>query len=128
LVGTNVVLGQIPEHSNPGQPAVVYADRSLAISGSTSTGDGILLVNGNLSITGGFRYRGVIVTNGSVTLALNSKANIHIRGSVISSENLSIDSSTSPLTRLNITYDSCTVADSFKSLPLTVRSFKELSF
>jgi hypothetical protein len=128
LVGTNVVLGNIPEHSNPGQPTVVYADRSLAISGSTSTGYGFLLVNGNLSITGGFRYRGVIVANGTVTLALNSTANIHIRGSLISSGNLSIDSSTSPLTRLNITYDSCTVADSFKSLPLTVRSFKELSF
>jgi len=128
LVGTNVVLGQLPGYSSPGQPAVVYADRSLAISGSASTGYGLLLVNGNLSITGGFDYRGVIVSNGTVTLTLNSTGSIRIRGSLTGSGNLSIDSSASPLTHLRITYDSCAVADSFQSLPLDVRSFKELSF
>jgi len=128
LVGTNVVLGQIPGFSNPGQPEAVYADQSLAISGSNSSGYGILLVNGNLSITGGFRYRGLIVANGTVTLPLNSTGSIRIRGSIISSGNLSIDSSASSSTHVNITYDSCSVADSFQSLPLGVRSFKELSF
>jgi hypothetical protein len=128
LVGTNVVLGQLPGHSSPGQPVVVYADRSLAISGSPSTGYGILLVNGNLSITGGFNYRGVIVSNGTVTLTLNSTGSIRIHGSLISSGNLSLDSSASPLTHLRINYDSCVVADTFESLALGVRSFKELSF
>ena len=123
LVGTNVVFGQLP-----GQPAVMYADRSLAISGSASTGYGILLVNGNLSITGGFNYRGVIVSNGTVTLTLNSTGSISILGSLISSGNLSIDSSASPSTSLSLTYDSCVVAETFQSLPLGVRSFKELSF
>ena len=123
LVGTNVVLGQLP-----GQPAVVYADRSLAISGSASTGYGILLVNGNLSITGGFNYQGVIVSNGTVTLTLNSTGSIRILGSLTSSGNLSINSSASPRTSLSLTYDSCVVADTFQSLPLGVRSFKELSF
>ena len=128
LIGTNVVLGQLPGSSNPGQPAVVYAGQSLAISGSTSAGYGILLVNGNLSITGGFSYRGVIVANGTVSLALNSTGSIQIRGSLISSGNLFVDSSASPLNQLSVTYDSCAVADSFRSLPLIVRSFKELSF
>jgi Tfp pilus assembly protein PilX len=128
LVGTNVVLGQLPGPSGPGQPAVVYADRSLAISGSTSTGYGILLVNGNLSITGGINYQGVIVSNGTVTLTLNSTGSIQILGSLISSGNLSTDSSASPSTSLSLTYDSCVVADTFQSLPLGVRSFKELSF
>jgi len=128
LVGTNVVLGQLPGSSSPGQPAVVYADRSLAISGSTSTGYAILLVNGNLSITGGFYYHGLIVSNGTVTLTLNSTDSISILGSLTSSGNLSINSSASPHTSLSLTYDSCVVADTFESLPLGVRSFKELSF
>jgi len=128
LVGTNVVLGQLPGPSNPGQPAVVYANQSLAISGSTSTGNGILLVNGDLSITGGFTYSGLIVANGSVALTLNSTGSIQILGSLISSGNLSVDSSASPLTNVNISYDSCAIVDSFESLPLRVRSFKELSF
>jgi Tfp pilus assembly protein PilX len=128
LVGTNVVLGQLPGPSNPGQPAVVYANQSLAISGSTSTGYGILLVNGNFSITGGFTYSGVIVVNGTVALTLNSTGSIQILGSLISSGNLSVDSSASPITSLNVTYDSCAITDSFQSLPMRVRSFKELSF
>jgi hypothetical protein len=128
LVGTNVTLGQLPGRSGSGQPTVVYADRSLAISGSESTGYGILLVNGNLSITGGFNYWGVIVSNGTVTLTLNSRDSIQIRGSLTSSGNLSINSSTSPRTSFSLNYDSCVVADTFRSLPLGVRSFKELSF
>jgi hypothetical protein len=128
LIGTNVVLGQLPGPSSLGQPAVVYADQSLAISGSQSSGYGILLVNGNLSITGGFDYWGVIVCNGKVTLTLSSRGSIGIRGSLISSENLSINSSASHGTSLSVTYDSCVVANTFESLPLTIRSFKELSF
>jgi hypothetical protein len=132
LVGTNVVLGQPPGSSSPGQPAIVYANQSLAISGSTSSGYGILLVNGDLSITGAFSYWGVIVCNGKVTLTLSSSGNIGLLGSLLSSGNLSINSSASPRTSLSVIYDSCVVAyvvaDAFQSLPLGVRSFKELSF
>ena len=123
LVGTNVMLGQLP-----GQPAVVYADRSLAISGSASTGYGILLVNGNLSITGGFHYEGLIVSNGTATITASSAGNIRIHGSLTSFGNLSINSSASPSTSVWINYNSCAVANSFQSVPLRVRSFKELSF
>lgn len=123
LVGTNVVFGQLP-----GQPAVVYADRSLAISGSASTGYGILLVNGDLSITGGFHYEGLIVSYGTATITASSAGNIRIHGSLTSFGNLSINSSASPSTSVWINYNSCAVANSFQSVPLRVRSFKELSF
>ena len=128
LVGTNVTLGQLPGGSSPGQPVVVYADRSLEISGFSSTGYGILLVNGNLSITGGFNYQGLIVANGEVTLDLSSRGSIDVLGSLISSGNLSINSSASPRTSVNLNYDSCVVRDAYRSLPLVVRSFKQLSF
>ena len=128
LVGTNVALGQLPSGSSPGQPVAVYADRSLAISGSASTGYGILLVNGDLSITGGFNYWGLIVSNGKITLTLNHMGSITIRGSLTSAGNLSISSWASHHNSLNVTYDSCVVADTFRSLPLGTRSFKQLSF
>jgi hypothetical protein len=128
LVGTNVTLGQLPGGSSPGQPVVVYADRSLEISGPSSSGYGILLVNGNLSITGGFNYQGLIVANGKVTLDLSWRGSIDLLGSLISSGNLSINSFASPRTSVNLTYDSCVVADAFRSIPLVVRSFKQLSY
>jgi hypothetical protein len=128
LAGTNVVLGQLPGGSNPGQPAAVYANQSLAISGPASTGYGLLLVNGNLSITDGFRYEGLIVANGTVTITGSSAGNIRIYGSLTSFGNLYINSSSSPSTSVRIHYDSCVVANAFQSLPRVIRSFKQLSF
>jgi hypothetical protein len=122
LVGTNVVLGQLPGQSSPGQPAVVYANQSLAISGATSTGYGILLINGNLSLTDGFNYEGLIVSNGTVTITTSSAGNIQMLGFLTSFGNLSINSSAGPSTSVWIQYDSCAVPNP------VVRSFKELSF
>jgi len=124
--GTDVVLGAQPKGTAPAQPAVVYSDKSLTISGANSTGDGILLVNGNLSITGGFSYRGLIVVDGTVTLASNSTGSIGIEGSVISSGNLSADSTQNSSNALTVSYDSCAVMDSFQSLPKTVLAFRLL--
>jgi len=125
-VGTDVVLGTQPSGTTPAQPAVVYSDKPLTISGANSTGDGILLVSGNLSITGGFNYRGLIVVDGTVTLASNSTGSIEIEGSVISSGNLSADSTQSSSNALGVLYDSCAVADGFQSLPKTVLAFRLL--
>jgi hypothetical protein len=122
--GTNVVLGTLPNMTTPAQPAVAYSDKPLTISGANSTGDGILLVTGNLSITGGFSYRGLIVVDGTVTLSSNSTGSIWIRGSLISSGNLSADSTQSSWNALGVRYDSCAVADSFQSLPKTTLAFR----
>ena len=128
FAGNNVVLGQLPGGSNPGQPAVIYANQSLAISGPTSSGYGILLVNGNLSITDGFLYEGLIVASGTLTITASSAGHIRIHGSLTSFGSLSINSSASPSTSVRIHYDSCAIANAFKSLPLGIRSFKQLSF
>lgn len=125
-VGTDVVLGTQPSGTTPAQPAIVYSDKPLTISGANSTGDGILLVSGNLSITGGFSYRGLIVVEGTATLASNSTGSIQIQGSVISSGNLSANSTQSPWNALTVSYDSCAVIDSFQSLPKTVLAFRLL--
>ncbi len=125
-VGTDVVLGTQPSGTTPAQPAIVYSDKPLTISGANSTGDGILLVSGNLSITGGFNYRGLIVVEGTATLASNSTGSIQIQGSVISSGNLSANSTQSSSNALRVSYDSCAVIDSFQSLPKTVLAFRLL--
>jgi hypothetical protein len=125
-VGTDVVLGTQPSGTTPAQPAIVYSDKPLTISGANSTGDGILLVSGDLSITGGFSYRGLIVVEGTATLASNSTGSIQIQGSVISSGNLSADSTQSSSNALRVSYDSCAVIDSFQSLPKTVLAFRLL--
>lgn len=124
--GTNVVLGAQPSWMTPAQPAIVYSDKPLIISGANSTGDGILLVSGNLSITGGFSYEGLIVVDGSVALASNSTGSVGIEGSVISSGNLSADSTQSASYGLTVAYNSCAIVDSLQSLPKTLLAFRLL--
>jgi hypothetical protein len=125
-VGMNVALGSQAVGSTPAQPVVVYSDKPLRLSGGTNTGDGILLVNGNLSVTGGFNYRGMIVVAGVVKLASNASGSISIAGAVISSGNLSVNSTASAATSLTTNYDSCAVADSYQILPKTILAFRDL--
>lgn len=49
------------------EPAVVYSSGSVKI-GSGSSGAGILLVNGDLTITGGFEWKGLVIVRGKAIL------------------------------------------------------------
>lgn len=124
--GTNVVLGTQPSGTTPAQPVVVYSDKPLTISGKSSIGDGILLVDGNLTADSGFNYRGKIVANGTVTLISDGTGSISIQGTVISSGNFSANSAASSSTSLSVTFNSCAIAESYQILPLTILAFRDL--
>ena len=62
----------------------------MSICGAAGAGQGILLVNGDLSVTGGFDYSEMIVVNGSVALASNAAGTVAIYGALVSSGNLKI--------------------------------------
>jgi len=126
-VGTNLVLGTQAVGTTPAQPLVAYADKSLSLSGTTGTGQGILLVNGNLSVTGGFAYNGMIVVDGSLTLTSTTTGSVSIYGTLVSSGNLVADSTSSTTTNaIDINYDSCALSDSYQVLPKIVLAYREL--
>lgn len=129
-VGTDVVLGQQASSSRSAQPVVAYSDKPLTISGPNSTGSGVLLVNGDLSIRGGFSYNGLVVATGRVTLASDGSGSVSLRGAVISAGDLSVDSTASRFTSVTIDYDSCAVSASFKNSPQGVKllASRELSY
>lgn len=124
--GTDVVLGRAPTATQPAQPLIVYSDQPLTITALAAEGAGILLVKGNLSITGAFTYHGLIVVDGTVTLANDVNGSVLIQGSLVSSGDVSANSSAGQLTFLTLRYDSCSLADSFRALPKTIRVFREL--
>jgi hypothetical protein len=126
-VGTNVVLGRQAVGTTPAQPLVVYADKPLSLSGTTGTGQGILLVNGNLSVRGGFDYGGMVVADGSLTLTSTTTGTVSIYGTLISSGNLVADSTASTGSNaIDIDYDSCALTNSYQVLPKIVLAYREL--
>ncbi|MEW5974907.1 MAG: hypothetical protein AB1898_03765 [Acidobacteriota bacterium] len=78
--GDGVNLGQTPSAGDVSIP--VFADGPLSIS--NSTGQGVLVVNGDLTISGSFSYYGVIIAKGRLNLD-GGVPGIVVRGTIISS-------------------------------------------
>ena len=77
--GTGLSLGQIPTAGNISQPIFVAGALTL----SDSSGQGLLVVNGDLSVSGSFVYYGLIVVKGRVNLNGSSTPGIEIHGAII---------------------------------------------
>jgi Tfp pilus assembly protein PilX len=84
--------GAVSAISAQGTPKIYYSSGNLTlgtntIGGAAVTGQGVLLVNGNLTIdvTNGFNYFGAIIVTGNITMQSNgsSSANPHIHGIIL---------------------------------------------
>jgi len=80
-VGNGLSLGQIPSSGDVSQST--YVDGSLNIS--DSSGQGILVINGDLSVTGSFTFFGLIIVKGKIHLNGGGTEGIRIYGAMIAS-------------------------------------------
>jgi hypothetical protein len=93
-----------------GEAQIVYSDQPLTITGTGNSGFGVLLVNGDLTVTGVWHYEGVMIVNGSVTFAPATPASIRLRGALLASGTISLNTASSPPGSTIVThYDSCGV-------------------
>lgn len=128
-------FGTQPAGGTPGIESIVYSDQPLTINGAGNSGYGLLLVNGPLTINGGFDYEGIIIANGALTINVGSN-NTSISGAVLSSGNLNVLASTSLYNYAKILYNSCYVAQALQGVSAgtssastpQVLSYRELSF
>jgi len=85
---------------------------------SNATGYGILLVEGDLTLGGGFSWNGLILVTG--TLVFNGGGSgINIRGAVLADQTVDINGG------IDIKYDSCMVDNSLNNQSLDIISWKE---
>ena len=107
---------------------VVYSNTSSPVNVNglklnNLTGYGILLVDGDLELGGGFTWHGPIVVTGSVTLNGGGGEGINIHGQILSG--------TSTLTDVTlnggnvIQYNSCDLKKAFAGQPLVVLNWKQ---
>lgn len=88
------------------------------------TGYGILLIDGDLDLGGGFTWYGPILVTGSIALTLNGGGGgVNIHGQILS------DTSTLTDVTINggnvIKYNSCEIAKAFASQPISVGNWKQ---
>jgi len=103
----------------------VYSDTSnppnvQGLKIQNGTGYGLLAVDGDLTLGGGFNWYGLILVNGTVTFNGGGGPNsINIYGAVLAQETVEFNGNT------DIAYDSCEVANALLSTGLPVVSWKQ---
>ena len=126
--GSNATLGVPPPSPPPegsvGTPVITYASGNLRLTSSNSQGDGILIVDGDLEVNGGFYYYGLVIVRGIVAFTGGGSQYVNIYGSIVSGS--SITNSTSVGGGVNVQYDSCAIENPYNAVPMTVLSFREV--
>lgn len=87
---------------------VVYAPGNVSVNGDI--GQGVLLVNGNLNIQGGFTYYGQIIARGTVKLTGTGN---HVYGGIMAASVLDSTSTSSLLGNSSIHYSRCALTQVF---------------
>jgi hypothetical protein len=83
------------------------------------TGYGLLLVQGDLEMGGGFVWNGLVLVSGNVSFNGGAGA-ANVRGAVLGGAFNSVNGG------VDIAYDSCTIQQSFRDRPLKVLRWREL--
>jgi hypothetical protein len=102
---------------------------AVAVSGDVSlsgVGQGILLVDGNLSIPGGFRFDGLVMTTGGLSIGA-SMSPVEIFGAVAAGR---VGDGARPVSLVTIRYSKCSIDNALMSVseivPLPSRGWKQL--
>ena len=84
--GSGTILG------TPTNPKITYVTGDVHLS-ADAIGDGIMVVNGNLTMSGNFTYRGIIIVYGKSTIETQIVGNGGVYGStILVGENVSVHS------------------------------------
>lgn len=126
-------LGTLPNPWPPTDPIsptgavyqITYVPGSFDIQAHT-TGAGVLVVDGNLTIHGGLEFYGLIIVRGVLTFSGSGTGqNANVIGAMIAGNGSVADSLSGGI---NIQYDKCALLNTYTPQPLTVVATRELSY
>ena len=70
------------------KPKITFINGDISLNNSQSaSGCGILVINGNLNVTGGFDYKGLVVAFKNTTVEIKLAGNVDIIGSLVAAGN-----------------------------------------
>lgn len=117
----------MPNSPSGAVPQVTYVGGSVQLT-SSSTGSGILIVDGDLDVHGGMNFYGLIIVRGVTTFSGGGSDQVNLYGAILSGEKLgAADAELGG--SVSLQYDSCALKqiDSTK-FPFTIISSRELPF
>lgn len=109
-------------YGSSGGFVTVYSETSGNVGGlkmSNVDGYGTLIVEGDLTMAGGFTWAGLVVVTGTVTFN-GGGTGVNITGAVMSGDAVSLNGG------LEIYYDSCAVGESLSSLGYEIINWRQL--
>ncbi len=134
--GQGVRIGTLPSTWPPpanvqqldNQTRLVFADVGssglLKLTGASS-GSGLIVVNGDLTIEGGFQWYGLIVVHGTVTFLGGGSTPTNIYGGVLAGKDVT-NANTTTGGSVSIVYSSCAYRTFNQNQPLRYLSFREI--
>jgi hypothetical protein len=76
-----------------GTPAIVYVPGNLDLSSPKATGDGLLIVDGDLTVHGGLEYYGLILVKGQITFTGGGSTPVNLFGAILAGDSASASDS-----------------------------------
>lgn len=104
---------------------VTYVPGNLKLT-SASTGNGILVVDGDLEINGGLQFYGLILVRGVISFTGGGSDKTNIYGAVLAGQQSLVDTVLGGSAVID--YDSCALAQKKAPRPPTSIAFRELSY
>lgn len=108
---------------------IIHAEQDLRIS-SSGTGQGVLLVDGNLEVSGGFTFYGVVVVRGQIRMTGTGG---HINGTLLTYGDGELSSTSTTLGNSVVQYSSCAIeraalgSQIARLIPVKDRSWLDMS-
>lgn len=138
--GGNVNLGTLPSPWPPApgtqptnyQPKLTFADVGpggvMKITANGSVGSGILVVEGDLEVNGGFEFYGLIVVRGTVKFLGGGSGGVNVIGGILAGSSVTnVTQTTTTGGSVAVTYSSCAFRFNNQAMPLRYLSFREIT-
>jgi hypothetical protein len=93
---------------------------------SGATGNGVLVVDGNLDIHGGFQFYGLVIVRGVISFTGGGSDKVNVYGALIAGQQSYVDNTLGG--SANISFDYCALPQQDKTQPPRVLSFRDISF
>ena len=108
-----------------GTPAVVYMPGSVRLTGNP-TGDGVLIVDGDLDVHGGLAFYGLILVTGKITFSGGGSDAVNLYGAILAGQDVGVADSVGG--SFNFHYDSCALKQSPPPGPPKLLATHELMY